>query len=166
MAGSKVIFVDPFGLEQGQAYKAIYQLDGGVPQTSNIGNHYYNLWIPLCAGGCTPTEAFNAMRNFSTPGAPPAQDGSRNLILLGLTSGNPITQTVDSCEMTIKNETRPGHLFGGSVTISIQQRNGVTGAQIVGTGLGPNPIMNQLMGPVIFEYLGFRAKESLRGSGQ
>ena len=153
------------GLEQGAAYRSIYLADGGVPQTSNVGNHYYNLWIPLCAGGCTPTDAFNAMRNFSAPGAPPAQDGSRNLVLPGLTSGNPINQTVDPCAKTIKNTTRPGHLFGGSVTISIQQRNGMVGAQIVGTGLGPNPIMNQLMGPAIFEALGFGARESLQGSG-
>jgi hypothetical protein len=153
-------------LEQGAAYKAIYLADGGVPQTSDVGDHYYNLWIPLCdAGGCTPTDAFNAMRNFSAPGAPPAQDGSRDLLLEGLTSPNPINQTVDPCKMTIKNVTLSGHLFGGSVTISILQENGVIGAQVVGTGLGPNPIMNQLMGPAIFETLGFGARESLQGSG-
>ena len=67
--------------------------------------------------------------------------------------------------MTITNVTKPGHLFGGSVNISIQTRNGVVGAQVVGTGLGPNPVMNQLMGPVIFEGLGFGARESLGGSG-
>lgn len=159
------MYIDPFGLEQGLAYKAIYLADGGVPQTSNVGNHYYNIWVPLCAGGCTPTDAFNAMRNFSAPGAPPAQDGSRDVLLFGFTSPNPINQTVDPCAKTIKNVTLPGHLFGGSVTISILQKNGVVGAQVVGTGLGPNPVTNQLMGPEIFEALGFGARESLQGTG-
>lgn len=165
VGGNPLSYVDPFGLEQGIAFQAIFQADGGVPQTSGLGNHYYNLWIPLCAGDCTPADAFNAMKNFSAPGAPPAQDGSRDLMLIGLTSGNPINQTVDPCKMTITNVTKPGHLFGGSVNISIQTRNGVVGAQVVGTGLGPNPVMNQLMGPVIFEGLGFGARESLGGSG-
>jgi hypothetical protein len=57
------------------------------------------------------------------------------------------------------------HQFGGSVTISIQQRNGVVGAQKVGTGVGPNPIMNQLMGPVIFAALGYDAAQSMLGLG-
>jgi len=163
VGGNPLIYVDPLGLEQGIAFNAIFHGDGGIPQTSGLGNHYYNLWIPLCAGNCTPVDAFNAMRNFSAPGAPPAQDGSRDLMLPGLISGNPINQTVDPCGMTITNVTKPGHLFGGSVNISIQARNGVVGAQVVGTGLGPNPIMNQLMGPVIFEGLGFGARESLGG---
>jgi hypothetical protein len=62
--------------------------------------------------------------------------------------------------------TLPGHLFGGSVNISIVDKNGVVGAQIIGTGLGPNPILNQIMGPMIFEGLGFGARESLGGYGQ
>jgi len=35
------------------------------------------------------------------------------------------------------------------------------GAHIVGAVIGPNPIMNKLMGPIIFEYLGSRAARSL-----
>jgi uncharacterized protein RhaS with RHS repeats len=158
VGGNPVNFVDPLRLETAAAFRAIYLADGGNPNPPAVGNHYYNIWVPLCAGGCTPTEAFNAMRNFSAPGAPPAQNGSRNLVLTG---NKPINQTVDPCEQTITNQTFPGYQFGGSVTISIQQRNGAVGAQIVGTGIGPNPIMNQLMGPMIFEYLGYRAAGSL-----
>ncbi|WP_326937876.1 RHS repeat-associated core domain-containing protein, partial [Frateuria sp. Soil773] len=159
-------YVDPYGLEQGKAFNAIFKADGGVLQRSNDGYHYYSVWVPLCAGGCTLNEAFDAMRNFSAPGAPAAQDGSRNLVLLGITSGNPINQTVDPCKRTIANVTLPGHLFGGSVTISIIQQNGVIGAQIIGTGIGPNPILNQLTGPLIFRALGFGARESMRESAQ
>jgi RHS repeat-associated protein len=158
VGGNPISFVDPLGLETGAAFRAIYLADGGNPNPPSVGDHSYNIWVPMCAGGCTPTEAFNAMRNFSAPGAPPAQNGSHNLVLTG---NNPINQTVDPCEKTITNRTLPGHQFGGSVTISIQQRNGVVGAQIVGTGVGQNPIMNQLMGPMIFEYLGYRAAGSL-----
>ncbi|MCO5737869.1 hypothetical protein NHG30_15390 [Stenotrophomonas maltophilia] len=92
---------------------------------------------------------------------PGQQDGSRYLVLPGLIKGNPINQIVDPCERTIKNVALPGRQFGGSVTVSIQQRSGVAGAHIVGTVIGPNPIMNQLMGPMNFEYLGSRAARSL-----
>ena len=157
-------YSDPLGLSW-DGYVSINSPGVQSQLASNIGNHYYSLWILLCADGCTTTDAFNAMRNFSAPFAPPAQDGIHKVNLYGITSSNPIKQTVDPCRQTIVNETLTGHLFGGSVTISILQENGVIGAQIVGTGLGPNPVTNQLMGPVIFEGLGFRARESLQGSG-
>ena len=156
--GNPLSGIDPTGLEIGVAYSAIYRADGGVPNRSSVGDHYYSLWIPLCSGGCTTTDGLNAMRNFSAPGAPQAQNGSRNLMLAG---GNPINQTVDACKSTITNKTLPGHTFGGSVTISILQKDGVVGAQVVGTGVGPNPITNQIAGTMIFEYLGFRARMSL-----
>lgn len=162
VGGNPVNLVDPLGL-QSRELACEYRMSGATPPT--VGNHYYNVWVPLCAGGCTSTQAFNVMRNFSAPGAPPAQDGSRNLVLPGLIKGNPINQTVDSCEQAITNVALPGHQFGGQVAISIQQRNGVVGAQIVGSGVGPNPIMNQLMGSMIFEYLGYRAAGSLQGAG-
>lgn len=122
-----------------------------------MGNHYYNISVPLCIG-CSPADAFNAMRNFSAPGAPYAQDGTRDLILTGM---NPIQQTVDPRNMTITNVALPGPRFGGSVTISIVQNNGVVSAQIVGSGTGTSPIQNQILGPAIFEGLGFAAYLSL-----
>jgi uncharacterized protein RhaS with RHS repeats len=158
VGGNPLSGIDPMGLETGVAYRAIYLADGGVPNASSVGNHDYSLWIPLCYGGCTTTDGLNAMRNFSAPGAPRAQNGSRNLMLAG---GNPINQTVDPCKNTITNKTLPGHTFGGAVTISILQKDGVVGAQVVGAGVGPNAITNQIMGPVIFEYLGIRAEMSL-----
>ncbi|WP_429002581.1 RHS repeat-associated core domain-containing protein [Xanthomonas fragariae] len=157
--GNPISLVDPLGL-QSRELEYEYRMSGATPPT--VGDHYYNIWVPLCASGCSPTDAFNAMRNFSAPGAPYAQNGTHDHTLI---LNNPIRQTVDPCKQTITNQTLPGHQFGGSVTISVQQRNGVVGAQIVGTGVGPNPIMNQLMGPAIFEYLGYRAAGSLQGSG-
>jgi len=60
--------------------------------------------------------------------------------------------------MTITNVTLPGHIFGGSVTITITTTNGVVGADIVGTGVGPNAELNQLLGPEIFRALGATAE--------
>jgi hypothetical protein len=52
--------------------------------------------------------------------------------------------------MTITNLALPGHVFGGSVTISITTSNSVVSADIVGTGIGPNAELNQVLGPQIF----------------
>lgn len=114
------------------------------------GSHSYSFFIPLCSG-CTTTDAFNAMRNFSAPGAPYAQDGTHDVMLW---EANPIRQTVDPCNKTITNVTLPGHVFGGSLVISITDQNGVVGAQFVGAGNGPNATLNQYIGPVIFSALG------------
>jgi hypothetical protein len=57
------------------------------------------------------------------------------------------------------------HQAGGSVTIFYSAEKWCGGAQKVGTGVGPNPIMNQLMGPVIFAALGYDAAQSMLGLG-
>ncbi len=121
------------------------------------GDHYYRIWVPLCMF-CSTTDAFNAMRNFSAPGAPYAVDGTHDLVLAG---GNPIRQTVDSCNKTITNRTLPGHVFGGQVVITITENNGAVGAQVVGSGYGPNAELNQMLGPVIFTGLGFGAYQTM-----
>ena len=132
--------IDPMGLEAGAAFRSIYLADGGNPESPSVGFHNYDIWIPLCSLNCSEADAFNAMRNFSAPGAPPAINGSRNLVLPGFpgAKGNPINQTVDPCAKTITNVALPGHQFGGSVTISIQSRGSDIGARIVGTGTGPS----------------------------
>jgi hypothetical protein len=78
-----------------------------------------------------------------------------------LTGNNPIRQTVDPNTLTITNETLPGHIFGGQVTISIINDSGAVGAQIVGSGIGPNAELNQIMGPAIFTALGFAVSQTL-----
>jgi hypothetical protein len=119
--------------------------------------HYYGVFVPLCSG-CTAADGFNAMRNFSAPGAPYAQDETHDLVLPG---NNPIRQTVDRCKNTITNTTLPGHIFGGQVVINIVENNGFVGAQIVGSGDGPNAALNQVLGPLIFNFLGLQAGFSL-----
>jgi len=59
-------------------------------------------------------------------------------------------QTVDSCHKTITNQTLSGHMFGGQVVIPITGNNGAVGAQVVGSGGGPDTTLNQILGPVIF----------------
>jgi uncharacterized protein RhaS with RHS repeats len=135
--GNPLSFVDPLGLEG----------------AAGFGSHSYSVSIPLCSG-CTLADGFNAMRNFSAPFAPYAADGTHNVDLPG---GNPITQTVDPSKCTITNTTRPGHVFGGQVVITVVQNNGVVSANVVGTGYGPNATLNQWVGPPIFAALGFGA---------
>lgn len=147
---SPAMAIDWLGL-QSRDLESIYRYSGAT--SPSVGYHPYSISVPLCSE-CSLTDAFNAMRNFSAPGAPYARDGTRDLLLPG---SNPIRQTVDPCNRTITNATLPGHRFGGAVTISIVRRNGVVSAQIVGAGVGPNPIQNQIFGPMIFEGLGFAA---------
>jgi hypothetical protein len=114
--------------------------------------HYYTVDTPLCF--CSQADAFNAMRNFSAPGAPYAQNGTHYLVLAG---NNPILQTVDPDAMTITNVTQPGHIFGGQVQIGFSTSNGVTSVNIVGSGIGPNSELNQILGPEIFTALSMAA---------
>jgi hypothetical protein len=117
--------------------------------------HYYTVNVALCF--CSQSDAFNAMRYFSAPGAPYAQDGRHVVPLPGATSPNPILQTVDPDAMTITNETLDGHFFGGQVQMSFSSSNGVTSVNIVGSGFGPNAGLNQFFGPEIFTGLGMAA---------
>jgi hypothetical protein len=138
---------DPSGVECGASCT--------VTVCSGCAPHYYTVNVPLCF--CSQADAFNAFRNFSAPGAPYAQDGTHKVVLPGFTSGNPIKQTVDPNAMTITNETLPGHLFGGQVVISFSTENSVTSVNIVGSGIGPNAELNQILGPEIFTGLAMGA---------
>ena len=69
--------------------------------------HHYEFSVPLCIG-CSPSEALDALRYFSAPGAPYAQNGTHDVILYG---NNPIRQIVDPETLTITNTTLPGHTF-------------------------------------------------------
>jgi hypothetical protein len=151
--------------QSGQAIDMSPSSDGLDPVVVTAQSaHFYSMSAPLC-DDCSATDAFNAMRNFSAPGAPYAQNGTHRADLLGLTSPNPILQTVDPDAMTITNQTLPGHVFGGSVVISIVSTNGVQSVDIVGSGVGPNSEWNQIFGPEIFQALAFGAYLSLHPGG-
>jgi len=127
---------------------------------TKTGPHNSDIFVPLC-DDCSQRKGFEAMRSFSAPGAPYAKPGTtRDLKLAG---GNPITQIVDVKNMTIENIAQPGHVFGGKVKISMETRNGVVGARIKGSGVGPNSGWNQILGPKIFRALGMGAYMSLNG---
>jgi RHS repeat-associated protein len=126
--------------------------------------HFYAVNVMLC-DDCSVMEGFNAMRNFSAPGAPYAQDGTHRVVLPGLESPNPILQSVDPKSMTITNQTLPGHAFGGTVVISVGSSDGVVSVDIVGAGVGPRAEWNQVLGPIIFSGLAYAAYLNLHPSG-
>jgi RHS repeat-associated protein len=129
----------------------------------DYGAHHYSTWTPLCAGNCTPQQAFDAVRHFAAPCEFYAAAGTHQVTLC---LGNKIVQTVDTCKMTITNVALPGHVFGGQVVISITNNNGVIGEQVEGGGVGPNATINKLVGPPIFGALGILTHSALNPGEQ
>ena len=122
------------------------------------GDHFYSVAVPST---CSASQTFQSDGLFSGPGAPPANIGdnttvTNNIQLWGFTSPNPITQVVDPNTQTITNITEPGHIFGGQVQISVVQNNGVY-TTYTGSGMGPNALANQILGPLLFTFLGYTA---------
>jgi hypothetical protein len=134
-----------------------FSLEGFFDSMGATGEHYFNFSWPLC-DDCTTRQGFEAMRNFSGPGAPYAQAGTHPVTLWG---GMPIVQKVDVRNMTITNIAQRGHIYGGQVRISMERRNGVVSARIVGSGRGPNAGWNQFFGPKIFRVMAIGAYSSL-----
>ena len=102
----------------------------------------------------SPCRASAVFRYFlqaghSAPGAPAAQEGTQNLILEG---DNPISQYVNSANMTIVNTTLPGHVFyPGSVKIQVNPMSAQTSqVSITGTGDGSDEELNEIVGQGFF----------------
>lgn len=65
-------------------------------------------------------------------------------------------QTVNTPAMTIVNTTRPGHAFyPGSVTMQVSPQGSGSLIQITGTGTGPNPYLNDLVGYLYFGLISY-----------
>lgn len=131
----------------------LQEADGSITQSRFDGNG--RLLASIDALGrecmnCTIDQGFEAMRLFSAPSAPYAQEGTHKRILWG---NNPIEQTVDTCSKTITNVALPGHSFGGTVKIKIVETNGVVSADITGSGSGNLSMVNSIAGPAIFSGL-------------
>ena len=127
------------------------------------GRHHYDFFVGGCRtgeAGCSANAVFESWRHQSAPGAPYAEAGTHDVMLTG---GNPIRQTVDPASRTIVNQTRPGHRYhDGTVTIRITTRDNMIGARIVGHGVnGRNAIENQILGPILFRWLGMLVYRSL-----
>lgn len=113
--------------------------------------HRYVLRFP---NACSADEAFSAMKGagMSAPGAPPAVEGSRPVVLTG---GNPINQFVDSNTRTILNTTLPGHRYHeGTVRIEVGPRSYGSMLNITGAGTGPNRVENVIAGVAYFGGIG------------
>ena len=120
---------------------------GSAPQS-----HNYRIRVPTL---CTPSQAFNDLKDpgMSAPGSPQAKEGTiPNIQLWGNGGKNVITQIVNSKAMTITNITQQGHQFyPGSVTFQVIPEAGNTSDILVtGTGTGPNPIENDVIGLAFF----------------
>jgi RHS repeat-associated protein len=145
--------VDPSGLAPDPAMQQWRD-----PQGYDRGAHYYNFSMPLCS--CSPREAFEAIRNYSAPGAGYAKEGTHQVSLSGF---NPILQTVDVNAMTITNVTQPGHSFHeGIVQLTVvTSPMGQVSVNILGAGIGTNSTMNQYLGPALFFGLASAARRDL-----
>lgn len=118
------------------------------PPPEEEDTHEYEINV---ATSCNASQAFTLLRRpgVSAPGAPFAQEGTNTVTLTG---NNPIRQTVNSSTRTIINQTLPGHSFHpGTVTIRVSSL-GSAGSliNIVGTGTGPNPTRNNVIGYAFF----------------
>jgi hypothetical protein len=129
--------------------------DRAAPIAARQGSHHYELSIPLCLG-CSPTQAFDRVRSFAALGAGYAPNGTRDVTLTG---NNPIRQTVDPEALTITNTTLPGHVFHpGTVRLAVvPDHAGVVSLHVAGSGTGRYPLVNEIVGPIIFFGKGMEA---------
>ena len=141
--------LDPGGLNGVQFAgpgAALPQGKGGQGST-----HRYQVRVP---NNCSASDAFSALEqpNMSAPGAPQAQEGTTsNVQLAGNNGNNLITQTVDFGSMTITNVTQSGHQFyPGNVVMQVTPNGDGSVITITGTGSGPNPIQNDIIGYLFF----------------
>jgi RHS repeat-associated protein len=100
---------------------------------------------------CSAAEAFDAFKapGASAPGAPQAREGFTDRLVLN--GNNPISQYVNTKNMTIINRALPGHrYFPGTVTIQVSPVGSGSKITIVGTGSGARPAENLLTGNAFF----------------
>jgi RHS repeat-associated protein len=117
--------------------------------------HYYRI---SDVAFCSTRDLFRTFSEpgGSAPGSPQAREGVTRDI--GLSGGNPITQTVNSRTMTIVNQTQPGHRYhNGSVTIQIS--SSYAGSRYTITGVGYNSSWrlareNEAAGTALFAAIG------------
>jgi hypothetical protein len=111
--------------------------------------HRYSIRVSTL---CPASQIFKNLKQAgnSAPGAPAAREGTtRHIPLSGFAGGtNPITQVVNSSTLTITNYTERGHIFyPGKVVIQvIPEPNNTSDISIVGTGTGPDPLLNEVTG--------------------
>jgi hypothetical protein len=133
---------------------SLYDLPGITFTAQSQTPHKY---VITANSNCSADNTFNQFMGpgMSAPGAPPAKEGfTPRINLPGLTSYNPISQSVNSYTRTIVNTTLPGHVFfPGQVTIQVDPAAGDTSAiTITGTGTSSDPELNDAVGNLFFGF--------------
>lgn len=121
-----------------------------VEGTQSDSFHRYDISVPA---NCNADDAYAAVSGSSAPGAPPAVDGVRNVMLWNffLQKRNPITQYADSRSRTILNVTQPGHRYhAGFVYWSVNPDGRGSTINVSGIGTGQNARENQIVGVAFF----------------
>ena len=109
---------------------------------------------------CSAANTFNRLKqsDMSAPGAPAAQEGTvAQIPLPGITSPNPISQSVNTPSMTIVNTTLQGHVFDpGQVAIQVTATsNSTSDINITGTGTGNYAAANDVISEILFGGIAF-----------
>ena len=121
-----------------------------VPK-ENSTFHRYTFSV---ATQCSAKDAFDVLKSpgMSGPGAPAAQEGPARRVTLWLNGGrNRIVQTVNPVTKTIVNTTEKTHQFHpGQVTMQVTPKGEGSMITITGTGTGPNPLLNNVIGETFF----------------
>jgi len=131
------------------------------PAQSNGSQHQYqSKGFTSCSG----TDAFNAVKDASAPGAPPAQEDFTSPISLPplipfgqgilpdyFTHRNPIAQLVSTPNLTLTNIALDGHVFfPGQVVTTVTPSGAGSVITTVGTGSGDHAIFNDTVGGLYF----------------